>query len=105
MSDGTASLNTFARCDDGSDDTVICSTVAEAAALKGIGRIRAIKPVFLKVALQKKGQHCDLTFSRTLEVPSTTLHRRVGSMALINILYLVADDKMAGEPILVGRPV
>lgn len=37
-SDGIASLNGSARCDDGSDDSIASAAVAKSAVLKGIGR-------------------------------------------------------------------
>ncbi len=38
-------------------------------------------------------------------VPEIVMKLRVGKMALKNVTFLVCDDKMTNEPIIIGRPV
>ncbi len=38
-------------------------------------------------------------------VPKIVMKLRVGKMALKNVTFLVCDDKMTNEPIIIGRPV
>lgn len=59
----------------------------------------------LKVALEKKGDSGDYTFSRAWTVPATVLHFLVCQLALKNIKFLVADDKMERDDRLIGSPV
>lgn len=95
----------MASFDDDSDDTLIFPTVAEECVLKIIGFMRAIPFALLKIALKEDGDNCEFSFSRTFQVSSTILQLRVGSLAMSEISYPVANDKMAGEPVLNGRPV
>ena len=90
LSDGKTQLDTKGRCDDGSDENIASPSVAERAAVMGIGKIEAIKTVRLEVALTKK----DTTpqsyeFSRSWSVPATVLNLNSGRLALKNIRYLV----------------
>ena len=95
---------TLARCDDGSDDSLVCPTLAEPAALSGIGRIRAIEPVKLKVALHRRDEKVEFSFSRQWIVPNTILQLRTGSMGIQNMSFLISDDRLTGEPLIIGRP-
>ena len=105
LSDGRATLDAQGRCDDGSDDSIVSPTLAERAALKGIGKIRAIEPVRLQVALKSGSEAASFSFSRTWTSPRTVLHLSSGQLALANVTYLVADDDLACEDILIGLPV
>ncbi len=73
---GDTTFRTTGRCDDGSDDSIVCPSVAEAAALRGIGRIKAIRTVRIKVALEKEGTSPECTFSRCWSVPECILQLR-----------------------------
>lgn len=106
VSDGLASLDTAGRCDDGSDESLVSPSLAERAAMKGIGKLSSIAPVRLQVALKKEEQEAQtFSFSRTWTAPRTILHLASGQLALVNIKFLVADDDLACEDLLIGRPV
>eukprot|EP00178_Gracilaria_changii_P000257 TRINITY_DN1027_c0_g1_i1.p2 TRINITY_DN1027_c0_g1~~TRINITY_DN1027_c0_g1_i1.p2 ORF type:complete len:1106 (+),score=114.18 TRINITY_DN1027_c0_g1_i1:5972-9289(+) len=107
VSDGMTSIPTSGRCDDGSDDSIVSPKLAEAAALKGVGKITAIDKVSLPVALKKDGKQDAerFTFSRTWTVPRTILHLASGTLALMNISFLISDDDLACEHLLIGEPV
>lgn len=67
VSDGTTSLYPTGRCDDGSEDSIVSSKLAEAEAVKGICNIVAIQKVTSVVALEKytKDAPKRFSFSRT----------------------------------------
>ncbi|CAN8070623.1 unnamed protein product [Agarophyton chilense] len=105
LKDADAMFSTVGRLDDGADDSLICPTVAEEAALKGVGRFRKIKPVELQVPLQKKEGGPKFTFSRRWEIPEIIMEMNSGKMALRNVSFLVADDKIISEPLIIGNTV
>lgn len=107
VQDNSTSLDITGRCDDGSDVSLASKEVAEKAVLQGIGKFESIKTVNLEVALKKTGEGppVKFPFSRAWTVPSTVLHLSAGQMALKNIRYLVADDSLTCEDILIGLPV
>lgn len=73
--------------------------------MKGIGKIEVIDQVRLKVPFKKERESAVYTFSRAWTVPSTVLHLSVGQLALKNIKFLVADDKVESEDHLIGLSV
>lgn len=105
VSNGRTSIESSGRCDDGSDDRIVSPKFAEAATLKGIGKITAIEMVYLAVALKKDSSDSaeKFSFSRTWTVPCTILHLALGNLALRNISFLVADDDPSCEDLLIGR--
>ena len=105
VSDGAVSLSTIGRCDDGSDDSLVSRKVAEAAVLQGIGRMKAIEPVTLSVALKAGETAQRFSFSRSWTPPRTVLHLSSGQLALVNVTYLVADGELTCEDLLIGLPV
>lgn len=105
VSDGTTSLNGTGRCDDGSDDSIASPTIAQDAVLKGIGRLEAITPVAIQVALTASDKPESFTFSRVWKVPRLVMELSAGRLALNNISFLVADANLSCEDVLVGHPV
>lgn len=105
VSDGLVSHTARGRCDDGSDDSIVSPRLAQAAVVKGIGRMSAIPPVHLRVALQESEKTAKFSFSRKWTVPRLVLELSSGRMALLNITFLVADDELDCEDLLVGLPV
>ena len=105
VSDGIAKMDAIGRADDGSDDTLVSPKLSEAAALQGIGKLSAISPVLLQVALKQGEEPQKFSFSRIWTAPRTVLQLCTGSLALVDFKYLVADDDLACEPILIGLPV
>ena len=65
VSDGRESITATARCDDGSDDSLVSPNLAERAAVQGIGKITATEPVRLNVALKTGDEAQSFSFSRT----------------------------------------
>lgn len=105
VQDGNASIQSIGRCDDGSDDSIASPKLAKQAVAEGIGRMRKIAPVNLQVALRKTEHAETFSFSRIWTVPRTVLHLSSGQLALLNLSYLVADDDLASESLLIGRPI
>ena len=105
VSDGKTSLEGTGRCDDRSDDSIVSPSLAEKAALSGIGKITAIKTTHLSVALKLNTEPQSFAFSRTWQAPRTVLQLPSGSLALANITFLIADNDLACEDLLIGRPV
>lgn len=105
LHDEDTSIQCQGRCDDGSDESLISPRIAEAATLQGIGKLRSIKPIVVQVALKEKDKAQTFSFSRQWTVPRLTLQLSAGPLALLNVQLLVADDDLADEDILIGRPV
>lgn len=105
VSDGCVSLPAAGRCDDGSDDSLVSPHLAEKAAISGIGKIKGIKPVEIQVDLRKGDEAQSFRFSRTWTVPRTILQLASGELALANLSFLVADDQMTCEELIIGLPV
>lgn len=103
--DGPSSHSGVARCDDGSDESIASTKMAQDAVLKGIGRMSSITPVRIQVALRDSSEAASFTFSRVWTVPRLVLKLSAGQMALLNVSFLVADDETACEDLLVGLPV
>ena len=106
VTDLKSTLDFIGRCDDGSDENLATPPVAERAALKGIGEIQAIDTVRLQVALSQKDEEPRMyAFSRAWSVPTTVLNLSSGRLALKNLRFLIPDDAVASEDMLIGRPV
>ena len=105
LSDGLASLERHGICDDGSDDTIVSPKLAETAVLKGIGKLKAITPITLSVALKSQTEAETFSFSRSWTVPRTVLQLSSGQLALTNVTFLVADNELTCEDILIGNPL
>ena len=105
VSDGQAAIKAIGRCDDGRDEIIVSPSLAERAAVRGVGKITAITPVRLSVAL-KAGQDPEtFSFSRSWTSPRTVLHLSSGQLALSKVTFLVADDDLSCEDLLLGLPV
>lgn len=105
LEDGAESITATGRTDDGSDESIASPKLAECAVLDGIVKRSKIEEVTLQVAL-KEGDSAQLfTFSRSWTPPRTILRLAAGPLALVNVTYLVADDDLAVEDLLIGLPV
>jgi len=105
VTDGTKSIDATGRCDDGSDESIVSPKLVERAMSNGLGKIKQIAPTWMQVSLRSGKQAERFSFSRTWTAPRTVLHLSSGPLALVNITYLVADDDLACEDLLIGRPV
>ena len=105
VSDGRSSHQTTGRCDGGSDAGIVSIRLAERAALQGIGKINAINPVRLNVALKSGEEPQSFSFSRSWTSPRTVLPPSSGQLSLSNVIFLVADDDLACEDLTIGLPV
>lgn len=105
LAEDTSSITCVGRCDDGSDDSLVAPHVAERAVLDGIGKIKKIDPVTVSVALKKDEEAQQFSFSRTWTVPRIILSLPSGKLAMLNVCFLVADDDLACESVLVGLPL
>lgn len=106
IGDGLATLQTVGRCDDGCDDSIASSNVAEKASSMGIGRISKIPMMEIQLPL-KNTDSKPIVFScqRTWTVPRTILSLSSGRLALCNISYLVVDGELTDDQLLIGLPV
>lgn len=103
--EGLSSVNGTGRCDDGSDDSLVSPRLVEQAALKGIGKLTAIEPIGIRVALKQGEDVQGFSFSRTRQVPLTVLHLASGQLSLANITFFVAGDELVCEDLIIGLPV
>lgn len=65
----------------------------------------AITPIHVQVALKSGITVDEFTFSRDWSVPRTVFQLSAGHLALSNITFLVPDDSLACEDLLIGYPV
>lgn len=105
LKDDNASMHCSGRCDDGSDESIVSTTLAEAAVLKGIGRLRSVKPVKVRVAIKSGDEAQQFTANRRWEVPRLLLKLAAGPLALLNVSFIVLDAQLAAEDLLIGLPV
>lgn len=105
LSDDRASMVVIGLCDDGSDDSIASPRIAEAAGLKDIGGVKSIVSVTVLYALKRGDAAQNFTFSRSWCIPHSTLYLSSGCLALQNISFLVANDGLACEDVLIGYPV
>lgn len=105
VSDGCASCKCTGRCDDGSDDSIVSPKLAESAALQGIGKLSAIEPVYVQVSLRSGDRTEYFYLSNFWTSPRTVLNLAASQLPLVNVTYLVEDDKLAFEDVLIGLAV
>lgn len=104
ISDGQASIDCFGRCDDESDVSFVSPELAERAVVRRIGKMKGIRPVKLSVALKSGMDPETFSFSRSWTSPPTGLHLSSDQLVLANVTFLVADDDLACEELLIGLP-
>lgn len=105
LSDESTALNVIDRCEDGSDYSLAYLRVAESSVLRGIGKIKWTDTVKIQVALRQGDSAQTFKFLYTWSIPRTVLILSSERLALRNISFLVADDNLACEDILIGCPV
>lgn len=93
------------REDDGADETIISSRIAQYAVLNVIGKMIKLPPITLQVALKYSSDGARFSFSRTWTALRTVLKLTSGPLALLNLQYLVADADLDVEDLLLGLPV
>eukprot|EP00737_Agarophyton_chilense_P003792 gb/GEZJ01004544.1/.p1 GENE.gb/GEZJ01004544.1/~~gb/GEZJ01004544.1/.p1 ORF type:complete len:294 (-),score=41.13 gb/GEZJ01004544.1/:342-1223(-) len=104
--DGTIIVTTTIRTDDGSDEsTTVSPKLGESSFINGIGKLTKITPVPLQVTLKDKDVPQTFSFWRSWAPPRTTLKLSAGPLALVNITFLVADEELTAEDLLIGLPV
>lgn len=85
----------ISRFEDGSEDKIALQKLAEAAVVKEIGLITAIKPVKVQVALKHGETAQSFSFSRMLTLTRLILQLESGQIDLINLCFLVVDANIA----------
>lgn len=103
--DGPAAHAGMDCCDDGSDESIASPSLVQVAFLKGNGRVKAITPVHIQVALKNSGEPSPFRFSRTGAVSRLILQLFAKRMVLLNVPFLIADDETAFKDLLIGFPV
>lgn len=98
-------MNATGRCDDGSNDRITSFVVAQEAALKRIGRLKAIKPIATQVALSSSDKAKSFQHSRVRNVPRLVMELSSGHLILADISFLVSDAALANKDVLIGLPV
>lgn len=101
LSDGDEYSTRTGRTDDGSDESIISPRSAGKAVLKGIGRFNTIDTLSVQVALKSDSDVQSFKFSKSWAPPRTVLQLSAGSLALFNDTYLVADNYLAEEDLLI----
>lgn len=96
-------MNATERFDDGSDDSIASSQVARQAVLKGIGRLEAIHPIEIEVALTSTDRAETFQFSRVWKVPHLVME--LPSRRLARTKTSFSDAAIASEDVIIGLPV
>lgn len=102
INDGLASITAVAQCDDGSDDSIASSRVAEEAVVKGVGRIHSTTPITVQVVSRNDEATAFFRFYRSWTAPRITLQLASGKLALTVVSFLVAGDDLSCEELLIG---
>lgn len=102
MFDAGQAVISNGRTDDGSDQTIVSSQFVESAVLQNFERFTNIEKVCLQAALKDTEIAQKFSFSGTWTPPRTILHLNAGPLALLNASFLVADDKLSVEDMLIG---
>lgn len=105
LTDEKNNVEAIGRSDDGSDDTLVSHYVAKSAAIKVIGKLTAVSPVTVKVDMQKGDECQSFEFFRSWTVYWTVMKPASGQLTFVNVTYFTADEKLALEDLLTGRPV
>lgn len=92
------------RADDGADESVVPSGIAEHAVFNGIGRMRKIVRARLQVALKDCNEAQILTWARIWTAPRIVLKLTAELHVLLNVEFLNADAELAAEDLLIGLP-
>lgn len=103
--DGPATYAEMERCDDSSDESFVSPSLVQTVIVKVIGIMASIAPMKIHVTLKKTGSPATSSFSCTWHVPRLLFKLAARQMALINIIFLVADNDTACEDLLIGLPV
>lgn len=105
LKDDGASLPWADRSDDGANASIVSSRLAGVAVLKGIGRLKYINPVKVQMALKDDEDSQTFNFSPLWTVSLIILHLLVESLALLGVTFLVADNDLAENDLLIGLPM
>lgn len=107
VSDDRNSIESTGRYEEESDDSIVSTKLSESAAIKCISQMSPIQKVSLSAAFKNGTTDSagSLSFSRTCTVRRTILHLASGNLALMDISFLVANDDLACEGLLIGRIV
>lgn len=88
--------------DDGSDETTALSKFSTNCVLSGIGKYSKIEPCKIHVALKENNEARTFKFSKTLTMPRFVLFLTVAPLAFCNVTFLVPEDELAAEDVLLG---
>lgn len=91
--------------DDATDDSIVCRKQLKQKQYKELQKYKQSKPVYLAVKLKRIDKNATFTFYRTWIVSDIIFTMNGGQMATKNISFLIADQDMEAEPLLVGKPV
>lgn len=105
LKDDGALLFCLGQSDDGADELTVSPKFAESVILSGIGKLRKISTVTMQVALKEKFKANTFTFSRVRTVPRLFMHLSVGPLTLLNVIFPVADAKLAENNLLIEQTV
>lgn len=105
VSNEMTSMNESGPCDDGSSDGIASAELAQAAALKDIGRFEAVEKFSIQVTLTFKTGPETFTFLCACNIIRLTFDLSAGGLALKNMSLLVADAGLSCKHPLVGFPV
>lgn len=103
--DGKESISGKGRADDGSDETIASSKFATNCVLNGVGKFSKIQPIKIQVALKDDSEAKIFNFSKVWTVPRIVLRLTTGPLALVNVTFLIPDDELAAEDVLLGLPL
>lgn len=84
---------------------MVAPHIAERSVQDVIGKIKKISAFEVIVALKEGDDAQKFCFSRTWTIPQITLNLPSGKMELMNATFLVDDDDLAGESVLVCPPI
>lgn len=93
------------RCNADADESIVFHGTAESAVLRDVEKLRKIKPVVVQVALKEHKEAQIFTFSHKWTVSRLLHYLSVGLLVLFNVYFIVADNELAENDLVIGQPI
>ncbi len=104
LEDGKSAIKVSCRCDDGSDDSIASCAIAEKILIQGIGRINKVDPLQCKLRKRRIPKPKNSLFI-VFGCSRNSCKIDIRETGFMNISFLVVDDELEAESILIGHPV
>lgn len=105
VSNDVALLHNTDRYDDGRDESIVSPKLVKNAVLRKVVPMTAIKAVRLRVVIKASEDAQSLTLCRSRTFSRTVVNPESRQLALINVVFLVTDDELVRELLIIRLSV